>query len=208
MEKHLDHRPIPLTERFTEDEMGRLRSFRARFNELWANFKDLETAGLNLNGHHVFDINDRIQTTVDLGVSRFRIKGFLVDYRHFHGQDEPAHFHSVMNVITRRCRDQRLIEVLDRNREDWNDAGTLSGWHNDFTLGETVDAVFKEDVFHTVRSGKQIRVRLDDVAAKLSTAAMWYEMTYMAYSRMLIIRNINWILDPVFLGKQEVRVPY
>lgn len=208
MAKHLDHRSIALTEKFTEDEMHRLRSFRARFKELWANFEDLKTSGINLSGGFRLESSGMVSSDIDLGVSRFRIKGFLVDYRHFHGQDEPAHFHSVLNVITRRCRDQRLIEVVDRNRQDWNGAGALSGWHNDFTLDETVDAVFKEDVFHTVRSGKRIRVRLDDVAAKLSTAAMWYEITYMTYSRMLVIRNINWILEPIFLGKHEVRVPH
>lgn len=207
MSKPKKYQSIPLTERFTAPEIKRLRSFRDRFQELSSNFDDLKSSGLNLNGHHVYDINNIIQTTVDLGVSRFRIKGLLVDYRHFYGQGEPAHFQSVLNIIMRCCQDRRLIEEIDRNRKKWRDSGTIAGWHNDFTLDEIVDAVFKEDIFHTDRHGKQIKVRLEDVSAKLSPDAIWYEIIHMSYSRMLIISNIDWILDPVFSGKNELQIP-
>jgi len=207
MSKSQKHQTIALHEQLTDEEYRRLQSFCDRFQQLWANFEDLKSSGLNLSGHHVYDINNIIQTSVDLGVSRFRIKGFLVDYRHFHGQEEPANFHRNLNAITRCCRDSRLIETVNLNRKRWNDAGALSGWYNDFTLDEIVDAVFKEDIFHTDPRGKQVRVRLGDVSAGLSSEALWFEITNMACARMLIIRNINWILEPIFLGGNEIRIP-
>ena len=208
MSKPKEYLSIPLTKRFTDQEIKRLRSFRARFQELWSNFDDLKSSGLNFDGHHIYDINNIIKTSVDLGVSRFRIKGVLVDYRHFYGQGEPSNFQSILNIIKRCCQDHRLIEVIDRNKNEWGNAGTIAGWHNDFTLDEIVDAVFKEDVFHTDRHGKEIKVWLEDVSAKLSPEAIWYEMTHMAYSRMLIIGNIDEILDPVFSEKNEIRIPH
>ena len=168
MSKRVNHITVALKEKFEDSEMHRLRAFRSRFQELWANFEELRKSGINLSGGAEFESSGIVRSDVDLGVSRFRIKGFLVDYRHFHGQEEPSNFLSVLKIVQRCCRDQRVVDLLAKNRNDWNSAGALSGWHNDFTLDEIVDAVFKEAVFHTVPHGKQIRVRLDDVEAKLS----------------------------------------
>lgn len=207
MSNHPDHNTVALSQQFTDVEIHRLRSFRSRFQELWANFDDLRKSGVNLSGDFHLERSGVVRSDIDLGVSRFRIKGFLVDYRHFHGQEEPSNFLSVLKVVQRRCRDQSMIDLLAKNRDDWINAGALSGWHNDFTLDEVVDALFKEEVFHTKPRGKRVRVRLDDVAEKMSSSAMWYEITYMAYSRMLAVRNLNWILEPIFSGRDELRLP-
>lgn len=195
------------TEPFEPSELQRLKCFNDRFKELFANFDDLRNSGFNLNGGFELARNGVVESNCNLGVSRFRIKGFLVDYRHFHGQEEPAQFLAILKLIQRRCRDDRLLRRLKDIRKDWDAAGTLSGWHNDFTLDEVVDAVFKEDVFHSTPKGKKIRVRLHDVETKLSASAMWYELAYMTYSRMQKIRNVNWIIAPVITGKNEVRIP-
>ncbi|MCA2014233.1 hypothetical protein LCM17_22270 [Cereibacter sphaeroides] len=188
------------------DDRRRLNLLRRRFSEFWKNFEDLKSSGLNFNGQHVYDVKGQAKTLSSLGVSRYRVKGYLVDYRHFHAQGEPANFYGVVNLLKKSFRNPEAQSFLERVRDQWDEAGFLSGWHNNLPLDNIVDAVFKESIFHTHPTGQPM-VRLADVEKVLSGDAIWFELTFMAYNRMLAIRNLNWSLDVIVDGGDELKVP-
>ncbi|WP_270727779.1 hypothetical protein [Shimia sp. Alg240-R146] len=198
---------IPLSDHFRDEELKNLQVFHSRFVELWENFEDLKAMGFNLNGGHYRDKHNKIQTTADLGVSRFRLKGFLVDYRHFDHQNEPAYFNSIVNKIRQRCRDADVTALLDENQNHWREAGVLRGWSNEFSANQFLQAMFGEDLFHSNPKGQR-KVRMREIEAKLSSDAIWYEIAMMAYDRLLVVRNLNWILHPVYSGRCELQIPH
>lgn len=198
---------LPASSPLDGKEIEKIECFHARFKELWANFEDLRISGLNLSGQSRICDHGRVDSDVNLGVSLFRIKGFLVDYRHFHGQEEPAYFFSIIKILRRRWRHPDLNIRLDRAYAEWAKAGVLSGWNSALTLDDIVDAVFKEEIFHTNPKGKNARVSLHDVSKEMTQSAVWYEITFMTYSRMLVIRNINWLIKPIISGGNALRIP-
>lgn len=134
------------------------------------------------------------------GVSVFRLKSFLVDYRHFSGQ-ERANFLRMLKLLQKLCNDERVGEFVAQERANWKDAGQLSGWHNNFVADDVIDAIDKEEVFHTKRTGKGMHVPLADVKARLDDPALWAEVSLIAYTRMLSIRNVNYFLQPLLRGR-------
>lgn len=197
---------VELTEPFSAQEENNLRMVKKRFREFWDNFEDLRALGFSLNAGFKQEQSGVVTTDASLGVSRFRLKGYLVDYRHFSGR-EPTHFYSIVNTLRRRCREVSVTNRLDRAKVDWDGCSALCGWNNDFSVDEVIEAAFKEEIFHTHPKGEHIRVRMDDVAKKFSPDVLWYELASVAYNRMLIIRNIDWMLQPIYQGTQFLRVP-
>jgi hypothetical protein len=147
----------------------------------------------------------KVDADQDLHISRFRLKGLLTDYRKFHLQSESTSFAAICNIVGRRCLDPRVRNCLDRCREAWKKPSTPAiGWHNGFSVDEVMDAYFNDSVFHVASSRKK---RLEEIQAKLTDRAILFAAYHSAWSRLLQIRNVVWIVRPAIQGQSAVRVP-
>jgi len=52
--------------------------FNLRFKEFWVNWDDLRTNGINMSGNIELKDDGRIHGGCELGVDRFRLKGFFM----------------------------------------------------------------------------------------------------------------------------------
>ena len=144
---------IKLDEPLSEDDVARLQLFEDHFLEFWENFEDMRNTGLRSEWHINLLENGQVETS-GLGLSRHRLKGFLLDYRKFHQQKEPTHFFGICKIAKRRCRDSRFQDRVEANKERWKSPSlAVLGWHNDITIAEFLDAHFNQSLFHVRRPG-------------------------------------------------------
>lgn len=196
---------IQLTTLPTDTEIDQLKLFKSRFQELWLNWEDLKRDGVSLSGNFELGADGRLHGG-DIGVSRFRVKGFLVDFRYFTLQKEPTHAPKVANLIKKLCRDDQLHLVVNEDKKRWNGAKTLCGWHNFFSPTDVLNALFNEVVFHSSQTNPSM-IGLSTVQSKMHSQVIWWEVLNIAYLRMLVVRNFVWILDPYYNGACELRIP-
>ena len=175
---------IPDVDRFTFER------FNLRFKELWANWDDLKENGINLSGNFELQGDGRIHGRNELGVDRFRLKGFFMDYRHFAAQKEPIEFGRICNLIKKHFNDSRVCSVIDHEKKRWKNCAGLSSWHPNLTAEQFLLAEINENYFHSNATNEK-NITLEEVRSKMSEDARLYEMTYIVYERLLCIRNLN-----------------
>lgn len=197
---------VPILRDLDAEELDRIEQFSRRYRELWRNFEDMREMGFDPSGSYTASGVKISRAGNGVGVSEFRLKSFFTDYRHFSGR-EPANFHSMCRLIQKVCRDPRLAGLIAREQEMWASAGVLAGWHNNFSADDVIDAMDKEEVFHTERKGKGDYVRLSDVKARLEDKALWAEVSIIVYHRMCAIRNIHYFIQPLLSGERAVQLP-
>lgn len=123
-----------LTSALESIEIARVQQFRLRFEKLWANFEDLKSLSLNLSGNFELLVGRQVDGG-EIGVNRFRLKGYLMDYRQFY-ETGPVNFFSTCNIIKRRCFNEERHDIVKENKRSWKKAGFLSGWYNQLSCEE------------------------------------------------------------------------
>ncbi|WP_420324600.1 hypothetical protein [Mameliella sp.] len=177
-----------------------------RFHELWKNYEDMRSMGFNPSGSYSAEGSRITRSGTNVGVNNYRLKSFLTDYRHFSGQ-EPANFKRMCNFLQEICSNKDIETILAHERKSWDDAGILAGWHNDFTAEDVISAMDKEEVFHTIRTGKGNHVTLTEVKARIDENALWAEISTIVFNRMLAIRNVNYVIQPLLNAEASLQVP-
>jgi|GEM_PF-6340808 len=77
--------------------------------------------------------------------------------------------------------------------------------HN-LTIVDVVEVLFNEKLFHA-GSPQRSDVSYNDVLQSLSIDALWKAAFLVVYERLLIIRNLNWVIAPVLEGESYLRLP-
>lgn len=193
---------IPLSKPLTEEAMNQIQSFRERFLELWDNWESLKKLGIKLGGSFQNKGNGQVDGP-SCGVEHHRLKGYYLDFRFFHAQKEPTHYFKVSNLIKFHCEDPRLRKCLDIDRESWHSAGVLTDWHG-FTAESLISSLFNGKVFH---NAQDVKPTLNDLRLAMSDDLANHELTFCIYNRMLVIRNLNWVMMPLSLENQFIRIP-
>ena len=185
-----------------KEDYNRIELFRYRFRILWENWESLKRAGIKLGGS--FQNYARQRFTGDsCNIESFRLKGYYVDFRFFYSKKEPTHYYKITNIISKHCHDKRLQKCLRTANQSWEDAGILRGWHG-YKDDELLNYWFNGEIFHSdqkkINSIRKILERMDsDLAHHL--------LTFAIYDRMLVLRNINWMLKPLSMTSQVIRLP-
>jgi hypothetical protein len=193
---------ISLTTEMSSDALEQLELFRQKTRELWSNWESLKKQGLSLGGNFS-NLNNGKLSGPGCGVEVHRLKGFYLDFRFFIAPKEPTEFFKVSSLLGRHCSDPRLHRCLSSNRKQWNDAGFLHEWHG-IKPDEMIDVLFNGELFH---SDPAKRKRMWHVRTLMSEDLAHHCLVYSVYTRMLVVRNINWVIQPLEQTHQHVRVP-
>lgn len=193
---------IALTTTMSQDALEQVELFRIRFRELWSNWESLKGHGLSLGGGFRNLGNGKVSGT-GCGVEIHRLKGFYLDFRFFWAQNEPTEFFKISKLVSKHCLDKRLQKCLSSNKEQWRNAGFLHEWHG-IKPDEMIDTLFNGELFH---SDHVKRERIRHVQGLMSNDLAHHCLVYSVYERMLVIRNINWIVQPLDQANPHVRVP-
>lgn len=122
-------------------------------------------------------------------------------------QKEPTHFFRICNIAKRSCRDSRFQERVNTNKERWKDPSlAVLGWHNDITITEFLDAHFNQFLFHVRQLGGSENI-VALLAERLGPEATQVALFGIAYERLLILRNLHWLLKPCLSGQNFFRIP-
>lgn len=193
---------IPLTSEMSEDTFQQLELFRIRFKELWDNWESLKKHGISFSGNFTNEGNCKVSGP-GCGIDRHRLKGFYLDFRFFWAKKEPTEYNKISSLIGKYCADKRLYACLASNNLQWSEAGFLHEWHG-IKPDDMIDSLFNGELFHSDKN-KMERVKYirslmnDDLAHNCLTSSV--------YDRMLVIRNINWIIKPLIMSNQRIRIP-
>ena len=193
---------IPLTMEMPAEVLEQIELFRLKFKELWSNWESLKRQGIILGGSFM-NHGDGGVSGSGCGVEVHRLKGFYLDFRFFYAQDEPTYYFKIVALIGKYCTDSRLYQHLRCYKEQWKDAGLLHEWHGVHS-DEMIDILFNAELFHSTPEKKE---RLRYIRALMSDELAHHCLVYSVYTRMLIIRNINWIIQPIETGLQYIRLP-
>lgn len=191
----------------SEVESETIRLFSKHFDEFWANFEELRRTGLPSSFSLERKREGFVDLTSSLSFSRHRAKGFLLDYRKFHLQDERISFFRVCKLLKKHCRSPEFTAVVDRCRENWSKPNIPTlGWHNTITTHDLVESLFNEELFHSGK-GQSVLHSMNDIRDALSEDAIVFSAYFVAYQRLLILRNLNWLTEPFRTGGNAFRIP-
>lgn len=193
---------ISLNTELPDEGFEQVELFRERFRELWRNWESLKAAGIQLGGGFS-NLGEGKVAGPGCAVEIHRLKGFYLDFRFFWAEKEPTQYLKVASLIGKHCSDNRLHLCLKSNKKDWNEAGFLHEWHG-IQPDEMIDVLFNGELFH---SNSKKRERRRYVQSLMSDELAHHCLVYSVYSRMLVVRNLNWILDPLKRQNQFIRLP-
>lgn len=193
---------ISLTTDISQESLEQVELFRIRFRELWSNWESLKKQGLSLGGTYSNHGNGKVSGS-GCGVEVHRLKGFYLDFRFFWAQKEPTEFFKISSLLGKHCSDIRLHRCLSGNKRQWKEAGLLNEWHG-IKPDEMIDVLFNGELFH---SDPGMRERMRYVQTLMNNDLAHHCLAYSVYSRMLTVRNINWIVQPLSQASKRVQVP-
>ena len=193
---------ITLTTEMSEEALNQVELYRIKFRELRSNWESLKKQGLSLGGSFSNLGNGKVSGP-GCGVEVHRLKGFYLDFRFFCAQGEPTEFFKVSSLLGKYCKDIRLQRCLSSNNEQWKEAGLLHEWHG-IKPDEMIDVLFNGELFH---SDPTKRERMRYVQTLMNNELAHHCLVYSVYARMLVVRNLNWIVQPLNQDSQYVRVP-
>ena len=194
---------LPLQNEISENEYQTIELFRERFKILWENWESLKSLGINFGGSFSNKEGDKKITGDSCNIDIFRLKGYFVDFRFFYGQKEPTNYFKVASMLGKKCNDPRFHKLLKTNKESWNEESLLHGWHK-YSINEIFDCYFNGEVFH---STQEKRESVKELLSIMESDMVIHEMAYSTYNRMLVIRNLNWVLSPLNHNTQQIRLP-
>ena len=193
---------VSLDTPFQPRQLRQLELFRARFSELWANWESLKLQGIKIGGTFSTNNGGGIDGP-SCGVERHRLKGYYLDFRFFWAKKEDTHFFKVTSLVTKHCSDQRLRRCIEVNKKNWNDAGMLRTWH-EISAEEMIQTMFNAKLFH----GEQhLQTKLAHIDSMMSDEMAHHLLVSCIYDRMLVIRNLNWMLEPITLYPSALQIP-
>lgn len=193
---------VPLAAPMGKEALQQLQLFRDRFTELWSNWESLKKHGIKLGGAFANRGGGKISGP-GCGVEIHRLKGYYLDFRFFWAKKEPTHYFKVSALIGKHCTDTRLRKCILENKKQWEEAGLLHGWHG-IHAEDMIQALFNGQVFH---SDSVLKSQVDQMQELMGNELAHHCLTYSVYSRMLVVRNLNWIIEPLTARCQQVRVP-
>ncbi|MAY36636.1 MAG: hypothetical protein CMN84_11095 [Spongiibacteraceae bacterium] len=193
---------VPMSKNISSEGLEQLQLFRLAFQELWSNWESLKRQGLTLGGSFSNRGDGRVSGP-SCGIEVHRLKGLYLDFRFFWAQKEPTHFFKISSLLGKHCTDRRLHACLKSNKKQWVKAGFLHEWHG-VKPEEMIDTLFNGKLFHT-DPRRQERVR--EVQLLMSDDLAHHCLVYSVYMRIIAIRNLNWVIQPMEADAQFVRIP-
>ncbi len=193
---------IPVSKPLPPSALEELDAFRFRFRQLWDNWASLKAQGIRLGGSFS-NLGDGRVTGPGCGIEIHRLKGLYLDFRVFWSQDDKTQYLNVASLLGKHCSDGRFRRYLVKAKEDWNHAGLLSEWHG-VTPDEMFKVIFNGVLFHT--EPKQ-RERLRYIQSLMTDDLAHHCLVYSVYMRLIVIRNLNWVIEPLMLEQQYLRLP-
>lgn len=197
-----DQIDIPLTSPIPGKGIDQVRLFRMRYAQLWSNWESLKSSGIKLGGSFQNKGSGNV-TGPGCGIDQHRLKGFYLDFRFFSADKEPTQFFKILNLIRNHTDDCRLHRIIDLNRREWHDAGVLGSWHG-YSADELIRLLFNGSLFH---SDEKFQKGLEELESLMSDELAHHLLTFSIYNRMLIVRNLNWMVQPLSAEIQYVRIP-
>lgn len=198
----VDQIDIQLEKPVSSVELEQLTLFRLRFRELWSNWESLKSQGISLGGSFQ-NKGYGVIGGAGCGIDHHRLKGYYLDFRFFFADKEPTHYFKITSLVGRLCDDPRLRQCLGDDRDAWNKAGILQGWHG-YSADELTRILFNGSLFH---SANDIQNKLEELQLAMDSSLVHHLLTFSIYDRMLVVRNLNWILMPLSMENQYIRLP-
>lgn len=193
---------IPLTKKMSQEQIEQIVLFRERFQELWANWESLKNLGIELGGNFT-NIGGNMVSGPGCGVEIHRLKGYYLDFRVFYADNELTNFNTIKNLLGQHCDDEIFRGYLKKSKKEWLAEDSLYEWHG-VNADEMIDVLFNGRLFH---SDTKKRARFLEIQKLMKDELAHKFLTNNIYKRMLVIRNINWMIEPLNLDSQFVRIP-
>lgn len=187
---------------FQSEQLIQIELFRTRFKELWANWESLQQQGLKIGGTFETSNVGSIHGP-SCGVERHRLKGYYLDFRFFWAQKEDTNFLKICSLVTKHSADARLRKCVDVNKKYWGNAGMLREWHK-ITAEEMIQVMFNAKLFHGAKDLKEKLAKIDLI---MTDEMAHHVLVSCVYDRMLAIRNLNWMLEPITSHSSVVQIP-
>ena len=194
---------ITLDSNFTSEELDRIDLFRTRFRELWNNWEDLKSAGVQLGGSFSNLGDGRVSGTEFSGVSIHRLKGYYLDFRPFWSNREPTNFLWLLGRVGFRSSDPRVRRIQKELKASWTSVGLIQEWHR-WKADDLITVLFNGRLFHSNQIHRAALEALDDAMSK---GLAHHVLLHCIYDRMLLIRNLNWMLTPLTQDRTTIRIP-
>ncbi|MDF1669107.1 MAG: hypothetical protein P1U83_05785 [Roseovarius sp.] len=202
------HRLVAPSVRISDDLLDKSNLFSSQFFEFWSNYEELLThlGGVRVSLHFELQ-NDNTMTGSGFDVSRHRLKGLYLDYRKFHSQNEPICFLQFCNSLKRTFREECAQQELDDLKQQWiSPEVPVVGWHNDFTVADVIESYFNEELFH-VGTNSKTSVSIREIRKQWGPQVLDAVTSQIVLSRLLLIRNLNWMVEPILIGDSKLRIP-
>lgn len=183
------------------DEYQRIELFRYRFRVLWQNWESLKKMGIKLGGSFTNHSLQRF-TGNSCNIESFRLKGYYVDFRFFFAEKEHTYYYKIIKIIGKYCHDKRLQKCLKTANQNWENAGILRGWHG-YKADDLLNYWFNGEIFH-IKPEKRDKVK--KILERMDSGLAHHLLTIAIYDRMLVLRNINWMLQPLSMTSQVIRL--
>lgn len=193
---------LKLDKSIGEGDFQKIELFKERFIILWENWESLKKQDIKLGGSFQ-NYNLKTFGGPSCNIESFRLKGYYVDFRFFYSKKEPTHYYTISNLIGKYCHDERMQKCLKSCNKNWKDAGILYEWHG-YKADDLLNYWFNGKIFHS-ESTKIANVK--KILRKMNNDLTHHLLTFVIYDRMLVLRNINWILKPLSLPTQAIRLP-
>jgi hypothetical protein len=194
---------VNLTEPIKEKDYQNIELYRKRFKHLWQNWESLKKQGTNLGGSFSKHGAKSFRGS-SCNIESFRLKGCYVDFRFFCAEGEPTNYFKVAKIIGKHCKDARIRNVLKANKEMWKKAGILQDWTK-YSADDFIDYWFNGDIFHVKHADK--REEIDKLHELMNSELAHHLLTFAIYDRMLVVRNLNWLIEPLSQMTQKIRLP-
>lgn len=193
---------IPLNGNVTDEFYNKVNLFRVWFPELWGNWESLKNLGIELGGSFQNKGDGKIGGS-SCGIDIYRLKGFYLDFRFFYANDEPTYYFKIAKTINKLCFDDRARKCLVADKKSWHDEGVLREWHG-YNADKILNVMFNGKLFHSVQ---ELQENLSILQESMSDELAHHLLTFCIYNRMLVVRNMNWILKPLSKNNQCIQIP-
>jgi hypothetical protein len=193
---------VQLTKEMPIEVVQQIGLFQLKFQELWSNWESLKSQGIMLGGNFSNHGDGKVSGP-GCGIEIHRLKGLYMDFRFFWAKGDPTSYSKITSLLGKHCSDSRLRQCLRRSKEQWKEAGILYEWQG-IKSDEMIDIMFNAELFH-VEPDK--RERMQYVQTIMNDDLAHHCLVYSVYMRILVIRNINWIIQPLQQDFQCIRLP-
>ena len=186
-------REIQIDTPLTNELRHSIELFQYRAHELIDNYEDIKKKGFNIDGSRSFSLKNGKITGAGMNVCRHRLKGLLVDFRFFVGNDEPTYFFKFHKAIGKLSDDVGYRATLKSLKVGWKEKGIFKGW-SDISALDMIKIYFNSKAFHGEHIRESDFLHLNQT---YDIKTLEFVLAMHISDRIQCIKHLRWVLEKV-----------